>query len=246
MKLKATSNSNFEPHPEADCTAVCVDITPTKRVETAYGAREVFRIVFETDVLQGDGKPHLVWSRGFTPTLHEKSALRAFLKQWFGRDLNSRELSELDTESLIGLTAKLLIVHNESNGTVYANIGLIRPDRSPNPLKASGKYVRVQDREEKRDGQFRRAAQDDAADEEEQTDDSFWRRVKVHIGKNAGMDLGDLDEASVRALIERWLPGALANKKPLKADRELIAALKAAALVLGITIASDEDDNLIF
>ena len=245
MKLKATSNSNFEPHPEADCIGVCVDITPLKKVETAFGPREVFRIVFETDVLQGDGKPHLVWSRGFTPTLHEKSALRDFLKKWFGRDLNAKELAELDTDSLIGKTAKLSIVHNESNGTVYANIGLIRPDRSPNPLEASGKYVRVQDREEKRDGQFRRAAQnDDAADEEEQTDDSFWRRVKVHIGKNAGLDLGDLDEASVRALIERWLPGALANKKPLKADRELIAALKAAALVLGI--ATEEDDNIIF
>jgi hypothetical protein len=109
MKLKATSHSNFEPHPEADCTAVCVDITPTKRVETAYGSREVFRIVFETDVLQGDGKPHLVWSRGFTPTLHEKSALRAFLKQWLGRDLNNGEQAEFDLDMLIGKTAKFLV-----------------------------------------------------------------------------------------------------------------------------------------
>jgi len=195
-------------------------------------------------VLRADGTPHLVWSRGFTPTLHEKAALRAFLKKWFGRDLNSGEQAEFDLDTLIGKTAKLSIVHNESNGTIYANIGLIRPDRSPNPLKASGKYVRVQDREEKRDGQFRRAAQDDAEAGANDADDSFWRRTKIHVGKHSGLDLGDLDEASVRALIDRWLPGALANKKPLKADRELIAALKAAAGVLGIP--TEEDDNIIF
>jgi hypothetical protein len=247
MKLKSTPTSNFEPHPEADCTGVCVDVTPLKKTESAFGPREVFRIVFETDQLRDDGRPHLVWSRSFTPTLHEKSALRTFLKQWFGRDLNAAELSELDTEDLVGRKAKLSIVHNEHNGVTYANIGLIRPDRSPNPLKASGHYVRVQDREEKRDGQFRRAARDEADEAgADDADDSFWRRTKIHVGKHSGLDLGDLDEASVRALIDRWLPGALAMKKPLKADRELIAALKAAAGVLGIELHADEEDNVPF
>ena len=113
MKLKSNSSSNFEPHPEADCIGVLVDVTPLKRVETSFGPREVFKLVFETNVLRDDGRPHLVWSRSFTPSLHEKAAFRAFLKQWFGRDLTAKELAEFDTESLIGRTAKLSIVHND-------------------------------------------------------------------------------------------------------------------------------------
>jgi hypothetical protein len=235
MKLKSNPTSSFEPHPEADCIGVCVDVTPLKTIDSAYGKREVFKLVFETNVLRDDGRPHLVWSRSFTPSLHEKAAFRAFVKQWFGRDLTAKELAEFDTESLIGRTAKLSIVHNDYNGSVYANIGLIRPDRSTAPLKPSGKYTRVQDREEGRDEQFRSA--DNGGDEET----ADWRRAKVHVGKHAGLDLGDLDEGSVRALIERWLPDAMANPKPLKADRELIAALRAAAGVLGIEL--DEDNN---
>lgn len=239
MKLKANPDTHFEPHPEADCIGVCVDVTPLKTVDSAYGKRDIFKCVFESDQLREDGRPYLVWSRSFTPSLHEKAAFRAFLKQWFGRDLNAKELAEFDTESLVGRTAKLSIVHNEYNGNTYANIGLIRPDRSPTPLKESGNYVRVQDRDEPRDETFRPAngggealGDDNAAD---------WRRVKVHVGRHQGLDLGDLDEESVRALVGRWLPDAMANPKPLKADRELIAGLRAAADVLGIE--TDEDNN---
>jgi hypothetical protein len=175
-----------------------------------------------------------VWSRSFTPSLHEKSALRAFLKQWFGRDMTVAELAGFDTDSLLGRTARLSVVHNDNNGNVYANIGLIRPDKSSSPLRPSGKYVRVQDRAAG-DGQFRRAegGAGDAAD---------WRRVKVHVGRHAGLDLGDLDRDSVEALVMRWLPDAQANPKPLKADRELIAALQAAAVALGGQ--QEEDDNI--
>ncbi len=71
MKLKSNPSSNFEPHPEADCIGVCVDVTPLKTIDSAYGKREVFKLVFETTVLRDDGRPHLVWSRSFTPSLHE-------------------------------------------------------------------------------------------------------------------------------------------------------------------------------
>ena len=234
MKLAAKSESTFEPHPEADCEGVLVDVTPLKRVESNYGPREVFKLVFETTEKREDGRPYLVWSRSFTPSLHEKSAFRAFLKQWFGRDLTAQELAELETDDLIGRTAKLSIVHGDYNGTVFANIGLIRPDRSKTPLKASGKYVRVQDREEK-DGQFRPVS---GGSEQ----GSNWRRTKVHVGKHAGLDLGDLDQEAVEALINRWLPDAMANPKPLKADRELIAALRDAAGVLGIELEDDSNE----
>jgi hypothetical protein len=233
MKLTAKNDQAFEAHPESDCDAVCVDVTPLKKTPSAYGERETFKLVFETSELRQDGRPYLVWSRSFTPSLHEKSALRAFLKQWFGRDLTAAEMSGFDTDTLIGRTARLSVVHSDYNGSVFANIGLIRPDKSASPLRPSGKYVRVQDRAAG-DGQFRRAESGPA-------EASDWRRVKVHVGRHAGLDLGDLDRDSVEALLVRWLPDAQANPKPLKADRELIAALQAAAAVLG---QQQEEDNI--
>lgn len=236
MKLTAKNDQAFEAHPEADCDAICVDVTPLKKTPSAYGERETFKLVFETSEVRQDGRPYLVWSRSFTPSLHEKSALRAFLRQWFGRDLNAAELAGFDTDSLLGRTARLSVVHSENNGSVFANIGLIRPDKSPAPLRPSGKYVRVQDRASG-DGQFRRAEGGATAG-----DPADWRRVKVHVGRHAGLDLGDLDRESVEALVMRWLPDAQANPKPLKADRDLIAALQAAAVFLGS--AQEEEDSI--
>lgn len=235
MKLTSQNKPDWDPHPEFDGPAVCVDITPLRKTQSSYGERETFRVVFETTETREDGSRFLLFSRNFTASIHEKSAFRQFLRQWYGRDLTVAEQAEFDTDSLIGRTAKVSVVHNEYQGKTYANIGLIRPDRSDQPLKASGKYVRVKDRKPKDDEQFRPAAggQDGGND---------WRRTKVHVGKHAGLDLGDLDRGAVEALVERWLPDAMANPKPLKADRELIDALQAAAEVLGI----DVDDEIPF
>jgi len=233
MKIKAKPDgSNFEPHPESDCTAVLVDVTPLKTVESNYGPREVFKLVFESSILRDDDRPFLVWSRNFTPSLHEKSAFRAFIRQWFGRDLTPAELDEFDTESLIGRTARLSIVHHDYNGNTYANIGLVRPDKSEDPLKPSGHYTRVKDREQDEDGKFRPASGGGSTPD--------WRRTKVHVGKHKGLDLGDLDRDAVEALVTKWLPNALEKEKPLKADRELIAALQHAREAL---LADDEDDE---
>jgi hypothetical protein len=234
MKLSATgSTTPFEAHPEYDGQAVCVDVTPLKKTQSTYGERETFRVVFETKELRQDGKPYLVFSRSFTPSLHEKSAFRPFIKQWMGRDLTTAEQNEFDTEALIGRPARVSVVHNEYNGQTYANIGLIRPDKSGDPLKPSGKYVRQKDRQNN-DEKFRPASNSGEAS-------SDWRRVKVHVGKHAGIDLGELDRESVEALLTKWLPAAVEMEKPLKADRELIAALQQAKAALGSE--DDEDES---
>lgn len=234
MKLSATgSTTPFEAHPEYDGQAVCVDVTPLKKTQSTYGERETFRIVFETTELRQDGKPFLLFSRSFTPSLHEKAALRAFLKQWFGRDLTTTEQNEFDTESLIGRSARVSVIHSDYNGTTYANIGLIRADKSGEPLKPSGKYVRQKDRQNN-DEKFRQASNSGEAS-------SDWRRVKVHVGRHAGIDLGELDRESVEALASKWLPTALEMEKPLKADRELIAALQQAKQALSSE--GEQDSN---
>jgi len=230
MKLSDSKSGEFTPHPETDnaVKAVIVDITPLKKRQTQYGEKDEFRLVYETEVTDDDGKRFCVWSRGYTPSLNEKAALRKDLKKHMGRDLTAAELEEFDTDGLLGMGVKLIVMHEESEGKTYANISFIAPDKGE-ALKPSGKYVRVQDRparDEKGGGaagaasSYRKAP---AATEEEGR--SEWQKVKVHVGKHAGVDLGDLDADAVQALIEKWLPVGKAMAKPLKADRELIAAL---------------------
>ena len=236
--MKLTKNSkSFEPCPEFSGQAVVVDVTPLKKVETAYGPKETFKVVFETPLLREDGTPYCVWSRGFTPSLHEKAAFAQFLRKWLGRALTAAEEAEFDTESLLGKTAEITVVHEEGRtGETYANIALIRPDKTGKPMKPSGKFKRVKDREPSNgaaDAEYRRAEQ---ADDPGDTTD--WRRTKVHIGKHKGLDLGDLDRAAVTALIQHWLPEVKAKAKPLADDRRLMAALEAAQAEI------DAEDNI--
>lgn len=226
--MKLTKNSkSFEPCPEYSGQAVVVDVTPLKKVETAYGPKETFKLVFETALLREDGTPYCVWSRGFTPSLHEKAAFAQFIKKWFGRSLTAAEESEFDTESLLGKTAEITVVHEEGRtGEVYSNIALVRPDKTGKPMKPSGKYVRVKDRPPKDgDAQYSRAEQ--PANENGAGADN-WRTVKVCVGRHSGLDLGDLDRESVNALITHWMPQAKSKPKTTADERRLIAALEAA------------------
>lgn len=232
--MKLTKNSkSFEPCPEYSGQAVAVDVTPLKKVETAYGPKETFKVVFETPLLREDGTPYCVWSRGFTPSLHEKAAFAQFLRKWFGRALTQAEESEFDTEVLIGKTAEITVVHEEGRDSqVYANIALIRPDRTGKPMLPSGKFIRLKDREKKTgngDAEYHRTER--LADAGLPDD---WRHTKVHVGRHKGLDICDLDRDAVTALIDHWLPEAKANPKPLADDRRLIAALEKAAEELAV------------
>src|SRR5947208_2168463 len=180
MKIK--ESSNFEPSPEYTGKAVCVDVTPLRKQQSQYGERNVFKIVFEVDAEKEDGTRYSVWSTNFTPTLNEKSSLRKFLRGWFGRDLSKAELEDFDTETLIGKPAQLVVVHQHKDSEVYANIAACTPDKSAEPLKASGKFIRGKDRANQSENQkaesgggYRRTEQPAQAASEHAT-------VKVHIG----------------------------------------------------------------
>jgi hypothetical protein len=239
MKL-SKNDKEFELHPEHSGPAVCVDVTTPKKVDTAYGPKEKFSIVFETEALREDGTRFPVWASGFTPSLHEKASLRKFLKSWFGRDLTAAEQEEFETESLIGRAAHVTIVHNESDGRTFANIALIRPDKSALPLKPSGKFIRQKDRKKDGDSNFARVPA--GSPQVEESAPSDWRHTKVHVGKHAGLELMDLDRAAVEALITRWLPDAKALPKPKADDKRLITALEQAAAQMGFT--TPEEDNI--
>jgi hypothetical protein len=218
MKIKNNSG-NFQPCPEYTGPAVCADVTPLKTVQTQYGPKEKFRFVFEIGETKEDGTPWCVWSAPFTPSYHENSALRPFLRKWMGRELTADEIKNFDTEDMLGRTAHITVIHEHSEGEIYANIALIQPDKSAQPLKLSGKFVRMKDRPPKDTSGYRRTEQPaaDAAD---------LGATKIHVGKCKGLEVRDLSPEQVGALIANWLPMAKANAKPTADDKRLIAALE--------------------
>jgi hypothetical protein len=222
-------NSHFEACPEFTGRAVVVDVTPTRKQQSQYGEREVFKIVLEVDLKRGDGTPYCVWSKSMTPTIGDKSNLRKFVRGILGRDLTKAELNDFDTESLIGKQAHLVVVHEHKDGETYANIAACTPDKSGTPLKPSGKYVRIKDRPPKdsagqaapagHHGGYRRTEQPSA-------DGGDLGATKIHVGKCKGLEVRDLSPEQVSALIQNWLPTAKANAKPTADDKRLMAALE--------------------
>ena len=248
MILSEKSSGNFTPCPEYTGRAVCVDVTPLEKQVSQYGERDIFKIVFEVDLeREGEDKTRFaVWSKPFTPSLNEKANFRKFLRQWFGRDLTAQELKEFDTENLIGKPAYIVVIHQEGgNGETYANIAAIKPHRDADgePLKPSGTFVRKQDREQKpREGQgtassYRRA--EDPGDDSARED---WMATVVHVGKHAGVQLGDLDEEAVDALLRNWVPVFQKMEKPKAADKRLFAALQAAREALAAAPPPSDDE----
>ena len=237
MKIKSNS-SNFEPCPEFTGRGVCVDVTPPRKQQSQFGERDIFKVVFEVDAERDDGSRFCVWSKNFTPSLNEKANLRKFVRGWFGRDLSRAELNDFDTECLVGMPAQLVVVHEHKEGETYSNIAACTPDKSDEPLKASGKSVRVKDREagngQGASGGYRRAEQPAEGGGEHAA-------VKIHVGRCKGLELRDLAPEQVRGLVEKWLPTAKANAKPTADDRRLVAALE-----WWVAKQEKEDDNVQF
>ena len=232
MILKDKQTSEFISHPETDgmVKAVIVDITPLKEVDTQYGVKEVFQIVFESEIENDDGKRFCVWSRRFTPSLSDRANLRKELKKIMGRDFTALELKGFDIEALIGFGVNLIIQHEiGSNGNTYAVISFIAPDKSGSPLKASGAYTRVKDREVKDYDNQAKSPAPAAKKAAPAAKAVGWQSVIVHVGKFKGKALGDVPEDGVMALLDHWLPTA---DEVNSGDVALAKALKELAVIL--------------
>ena len=240
MKLSNKSGGDFQPHEDGTFIGVCVDVTPLVKRQTDYGIKEEFRLVFETNAqAQPDGSRQCVWSRAFTPSLSEKANFRKFLRQWLGRDLNAAEEADFDTEELIGKGANLVIIQEQVGEKTYANIAACTPLKGEG-IAPSGKFVRKKDREEKQEGaaggsesSYRKAAAPSEGGNAGESVDgtaagSDWTKVKVHVGKHAGVELRDLDAEAIKKLHANWLPVHESAKKPTADDKRLAAALKLA------------------
>jgi hypothetical protein len=231
MKLSVgKSGKEFGPHPETDglVKATIVDITPLKMMPSSYGEREVFKLVYETEVIDENDRNGLLWSIPYRPSLNERANLRKDLKRIRGRDLNKEEEQEFDVESMIRFGVQLIVKHEVRDDRTYAQISFIQPDKSSTPYVASGTYKRVKDREEQQSGTYRKGEGSTDPENEGRRD---WQKVVIHVGRHVGLAVGDLDEEAVQNLIDHWIP-SLADKKLTAADSRLKGALAEAATLL--------------
>ena len=217
------SSGNFTPCPEYTGRAVCVDITPLKAYETEYGVKQKFKIAFELDLIDQSRNPVQPWvvmTAPMTASLHEKAGLTKFLKDWHGRALTAEETVSLNLDNLIGRPATVVIVHEQSrDGTkTFANIKLIMPHKSGEPLQPSGLWVRLEDRPPREDDKVKTVTPATAAPVK-------IAEVKVHVGKFKGVALSELTPDAVRGLAEHWLPKAKVSSGKTPEDIALIAAV---------------------
>lgn len=146
--LKGTGN--YEPHPEGQYAARCVDVVTMYGVETQWGTKNMIRAVFVTDAEREGGKAWFI-SRRFNATIHPKSTLGQFLVNWRGRAFTKEELHAFDEESLVGAPALLTVGRREKDGEVYDQLlSAIRLPKGYTAPNAPNGFVRHKDKPENR------------------------------------------------------------------------------------------------
>lgn len=79
---------------------------------------------------EAKGEQPLVIEKEFTLSLHEKSALRATLKSWRGKDFTEEQAKSFDITKLLGAQCMLNIVHQPAKkdpSKVYEQISSVTP-----------------------------------------------------------------------------------------------------------------------
>lgn len=125
---EADTGATYRPCPAGTWPARCVQLVDLGTQQSTFEgqtrtARKVL-VGFEVcdpEARRDDGAPFVV-SKRFTLSLHEKSALRAFLQSWRGKPFTPEELRGFDLTTLLGVPCLLGVVNVEKDGRTYANI----------------------------------------------------------------------------------------------------------------------------
>jgi hypothetical protein len=127
----------FDPVPAGNHVARLYKITYVGTVWTEWKGEKkqtpqisiTFELCNETKVFkEGEGARPLSISTGFiTYSMGKKAKLRAFIEGMIGTVLDEEEAGNFNLEQLLGESCLLNVVHNESNGNLYANIKGLSP-----------------------------------------------------------------------------------------------------------------------
>lgn len=127
-------NTDFTPPPEGTHLAVCYRVIDlgtqqseylgqTKHQRKVLVSWELPEEQFDTD----DGpKPFTIHQR-YTWSMSEKANLRHHLEAWRGKAFVETDFGPggFDIQNILGKACLVSIVHRESNGKVYANVGSV-------------------------------------------------------------------------------------------------------------------------
>jgi hypothetical protein len=148
MPIIVKDGGDFENHPEGQYRAICMDVVDLGMIENKKWGKMQHKIalVFHTEAKMKDGRPFEIWER-FTATLADNGYLRPFLQNWRGKAFTPAEVAGFDLETLIGASAYIQVLHNESNGKTYANIdSIMKLPKGTAKLTATEGYERRKDR----------------------------------------------------------------------------------------------------
>ena len=124
MKIGYTKQADTDDlHPAGAFAAVCTRVLDLGDQESTWNGetkvRPMLRVYWQTE--------HGVVSRRYTASMYERSALRRDLESWRGKRFTDQEADAFDTDSILKQPALLTVMHRESNGRTFANVGGVAP-----------------------------------------------------------------------------------------------------------------------
>jgi hypothetical protein len=140
MALLATSSGggDFELTPEGTYIGRCYRIIDLGTQHSERYGNDSHKVMVSWELLGADvakmedGRPFSV-HQTYTVSLGEKANLRAHLEAWRGKKFTPEELAGFDLANVLGKYCMIQVVHNESNGTTYANINAIMSYKGDEP-----------------------------------------------------------------------------------------------------------------
>jgi hypothetical protein len=125
-----TNNGGGQTVPAGTHVARCYQIIHIGTVPDTFQGEDRLvdkvRLVFELPLETADfGKGEQPFSigRDFTLSMHEKSALRAFVQNWLGEALSDSDAAKFNVGTMIGKEAMVSVMHRAANtGRVYADL----------------------------------------------------------------------------------------------------------------------------
>lgn len=130
MVTATETGSSFTPVPEGGYTATCIRVIDLGTQKTVFNGETKLQhkvlLAWEIPEVEAEDKdgqvmPALIF-KSYTVSLHEKATLRQHLESWRGKKFTPDELKGFDLANLLGKSCLMQVVHNESNGSIYANI----------------------------------------------------------------------------------------------------------------------------